>query len=134
MAKDFKLIDSFQGYRTKPDETNTIAKIMVSGSKNTLVNDSERIEIRKGYELDGAAKTENNGIVSSFDWLTSTGSYRHMRSYNETLEFRYVDVNGDVQWQKLKDGFDSVAFSYASWWDATEVLDLLLMVNGEDKI
>jgi hypothetical protein len=134
MAKDFQLIDNPQGYRTKPDETNTTARVLIDGSKNTIVNDAERVEIRKGYELDGDAATENSAIKSAFNWLTSTGVERPMRSWKDRLEFRYIDDNGDVQYQKLKDEFTGVDFSFASWWDATEVLDLLLMVNGTDKI
>lgn len=134
MSKDFKLIKKFTGYQNKKDVSNTDAHSLVVGSHDVLINDGEKIVTRKGYSLDGDASSDLFPIESSYDWDTSGGTTHHLRSFDDKLQFRYVDADGVVSWNTLMEGFTGVKFRYDSWWDSSEVKDLLLFVNGTSNI
>lgn len=130
--KKFNLTKKFQGYVTKPDETNPPEdNILVAGSQNVLIDDAQKVVTRGGYELLGAANTALTPIEREFSWPTSTGTKILLRSYSDELEF-YTTAIGS--WEKLKDGWSAVDFSFATWWDTTEKIDKLLFVNGDDSI
>ena len=133
MAKDFKIIKSFLGYRTKKDETNIEAGSLVENSQNVLINDAERVGIRGGYSIypTGSESSDTHEIESSYDWETSSEDVINLRSKNDVLQF--YDTNAGA-WVDLKDGFSAVDFCFTTWWDTTEGIDLLLFVNGSDKI
>jgi len=122
------------GYRAKEDVTNLPPGVLVAGSQNVTLNDGERVATRLGYTLDGQANVTLFPIVSSYDWQTHLGTERHLRSYDDELEYRYVDSSGVVTWRRLADGFSSTAFNYAEFWNTTEVIDELLLVNGTANI
>ena len=128
--KKYNLVDKFAGYVTKPDETNTSARFLVAGTENMLIDDQAKISTRDGYELDGPAGTSTDGIKSSYTWDTSSGVERPLRSYDDKLQFRYVDYDGNVTWETLEDEFSAVDFEFTTWWDSTTGLDRLLFVNG----
>jgi len=138
MARQFSTIQNFSGYVTKPDKTNTSARYLVDGSQNVLINDSEIVSVRGGYELDGASSSATTGIESAYDWRTSGTSTseltHHLRSYDDELEWRYVDSDGNVTWTKLKDGWTNVDFDFTSFWDNSESIDKLLFVVGDSNI
>ena len=123
--RKFQILDSFKGYVNKKDITNISPEYLVSPSKNTFINDGEKISSRPGFELFGAANTAATPIEYSWTWNTSTGTEIPLRAYDDELEFYY-----DGAWRKLKDGWTSVVFQSATWWSATEKLDLLVFVNG----
>jgi len=105
-----------------------------SHDQKVLINDAEKITSRGGYTLDGAANAALNPIESAFTWKTSTGAERVLRSYDDELEVRFVDADGDVNWVKVADGWSDVDFSFDTWWDNTEKLEVLLFVVGDDNI
>jgi hypothetical protein len=128
-AEYLELIEP-QGYVANRDITLVGGRYLVPGSKNTLIKNREKVTGRKGYELFGAAKTLDKGIVSNKDWQTSTGVERNLRSYFDTLEVYYDDA-----WRELEDGFSNkVNFNCEPWWDSSELIDVLLLVNGTDEI
>lgn len=129
MAKDFKIIEDFVGYRNKTDITKQDPRVLVSGSKNVIINDGDKVSIRSGYSLYGAANAALTPIEESIDWDTSTGTEMRLRSYDDELEFLYNDT-----WYRLADGFSSVTFKADSWWDNTEKLDKLLLINGDSNL
>lgn len=124
--KKFKLINEFSGYSNKADVTNIDPSFLIPPSQNVLINDGEKIVNRPGYSLYGASATALTPIVTSCDWLTSTGTEINIRSYDDELEFYYSGA-----WRRIKDGFSSVDFSFTTVWDSTEKLDLLLFANGD---
>ena len=134
MAKDFKIINEFKGYIHKTDETNVGDGFLVVGSKNVRFIDGERVGPRKGYELDGAANAALTPIESEFVFQTSRGVEIPLRSYDDELEYRILDSNGDPEWRRLADSFTSVAFNYTEFWDTSESLNLVLLVNGTSNI
>lgn len=129
MAKDFELISSFIGYRNKTDVTKQDPRALVSGSQNVIVVDGDRVASRPGFSLYGAANSALTPIESSIDWDTSTGTEMRLRAYDDELEFLYNDT-----WYRLADGFTSAVFRGASWWDNSEKIDVLLIVNGDSNI
>lgn len=133
--KKFSLIQNFLGYQNKKDVSNTDPRYLITGSHDVLVNDGEKISTRDGYTVDGQSNSALTPIKSSYDWNTSTGTEVNLRSYYDELEYRYVDSNGDVTWNRLANGYgDNVKFRFAEWWSSTEGQDLLLFVNGSSNL
>lgn len=133
MSSRFNLVAAYHGYQNKIDITNIEAGVLVTGSQNVISTDGARVALRKGYTLDGAANASLFPIVSSYEWTNHMGNEWAVRSWDNRLEVRY---NG--QWYLLKtfgiSGSGQVDFNFAEWWDATNIQDLLLMVNGSSNI
>ncbi len=136
MSKKYATIEESVGYTTKRDETNTDERSLVAGSVNVLINDGEKVSTRKGFTLQSAEDTSGNPIESSFDWETSSNSILNLRSYDDELEVYLGTVDGVAvnAWTRIADGFSAVDFIYDSWWDSTEGIDLLLLVNGDSNM
>jgi hypothetical protein len=126
--KDYQLTVAFKGYVTKPDPTNTDSNYLIDGSQNVLINDSEKIGIRNGYSLFGQASGTVEGIQSSFVWKTSRGDEWFLRSHGDKLEF--YDSVASSTWVTIRRGDGEVDYSYTTWWDNTEKIDLLLFARG----
>ena len=132
MAKQkFLLVEKILGYVSKPEKTNTDPRYLVSPSQNVLINDQEKVETREGYTLFGVASTALYESESSYDWETSSGDIIHLRGLNNELQF--YDDNKSA-WTVLKGSWAAVDFCFTTWWDTSEDIDLLLFVNGADKI
>ncbi len=145
---DFTLIEKFNlGYRAREDITTLPPGVMVNGSQNVLTNTFQRVGLRKGYTLDGAANTDlapiaNDGpAMGVFDWENSQGEERNMRAGFLTsagndgkLQFRNVLDDGSVVWTDLLTGLTSVDFNFITFWDTASLKTVLLMVNGTSNI
>ncbi len=129
-----KLVSNFIGYRTKPDKTNVNKRALIVGSQNVLINDAEKIVVRGGYELDGADASNTTPILKSFDWKTSRGNERNLRVYDDELEVRFIDADGDINWLRVADSWATTEFQFAPWWDDTEKKQVLLFIVGDSKI
>jgi hypothetical protein len=136
MADKFQILNSFNsGYQNKVDATNLPPGVLVVGSQNVLINEGERVAVRGGYVLDGQENAAITPIISSYDWIRTLGDERNLRSYQDELEYRYVDSLGAVTWRRLANGWGSaVNFNYAEFWDETQQLGRLLFVNGTSNI
>jgi hypothetical protein len=134
MSTKFNIINKFRGYQNRLDKTNIEPGFLVVGSKNVLLNDGERVTCRRGYTVDGQTNTASTPIESAFDWFRHLGDERHLRAYDDELEYRYVDSDGTVTWRRLADSFTSVEFNFTVFWDSTELIERLLMVNGTSNI
>lgn len=144
-AQDFDLVSDYHGgYRSREDITNLPAGILVSPSQNVVTNTANRLGVVKGYVLDGPANSDISGIISSFDYFTSKGYERNLRSYIDAttsktvLQYRYVDSLGVVTWRDLIStgaAETSASFNFTEFWDfTTEKLNLLLFVNGTSYV
>lgn len=142
---DFDLINDFRGgYRSREDITNLPVGILVAGSQNVVTNTANRLGVVKGYTLDGQANSDLSGIISSFDYFTSKGYERNLRSYidattgNAVLQYRYIDSSNIVTWRDLigtSASETSASFNFTEFWDfTTEKLNLLLFVNGTSYV
>lgn len=132
--KKFKLVTQCKGYRSREDITNLEPGYLVKGSRDVLTNSANRVGVRLGYTLDGAANPALHPIESSYDWNTHIGQSRHTRSHTSTLEYRYVNTSNVVSWRTLASAFSNVAFNYAEFWRREELADRLLFVNGTTNI
>lgn len=141
-AREFNIVSSYKlGYRNREDITNLPPGVLIVGSQNALTNISDRIQIRQGYELDGAT----NDIVStqgnSFDWITRGNGEVHVRSGGLTtagndgkLQYRYVASDGTITWRDLVTGQSSVAYDFTTFWNSTESVREMLFVNGQSQV
>ncbi len=147
-SKEFSIVDKFAlGYRNREDVTTLPPGVLIEGSQNVLTNTFQRVGVRKGYTLDGAANAAvapiggTNGAMGVFDWQTSLESERNMRAGFLTsaandgkLQYRYVDASGNVTWEDLMTSLTSVDFNFITFWDTTNLQTLLVMANGGSDI
>ena len=141
-ANEFKLVETYKyGYRNREDVTNLPPGVLIVGSQNVSTNVSERIQIRKGYRLDGEVSEVIAPILSSFDWLTRNNGEKHVRAGFLTvagndgkLQYRYVDSNGVVSWRDLMTSLTNVTFNFTTYWNTTETLREMLYVNGNGNV
>jgi len=132
-AEDYIEVISPEGYVSNREITNLPGHFLVRGSQNTRIVNKEKVVASKRFTLQSEAKTVNNGIRTSEDWLTNTGVYRNIKGYRGanagTLKFWYEGA-----WELLKDGFNGIDFDWTYWWSSAEQLDLLIGVNGTDQV
>jgi hypothetical protein len=125
------------GYRNKEDVSNLPANVLVVGSQNVLTNASEQVVIRNGYSLDGDAGNQNTyGIDSAFDFDTHLNGIRNLRKWGTTLETRYENpVSSAVSWVTLLSTLSATnVVNFATFFDSTEIKNLLLFVNGNNNV
>lgn len=128
--KKFNLVSNFNGYLNKADVTNIAPEHLVSPSKNVLINDGEKVAIRGGYTLYGAANTALTPILSSHEWNTSTGTELDVRHYGTVLEVYYSSA-----WRTLKSGLTAgLTLNFAEWWSSAEAQDFLLFADGTSNM
>lgn len=131
---------TMSGYRNREDISTLAPNTLVVGSHDVLTNVFGRVYSRAGYTLDGASSGLNIGIVSSYDWTTSPSGVRNLRAGGMTtvgsgyLEVRNVETNGSTKWYKILQNLSSVSFNFTSWWNNTQLINELLMVNGGQQI
>lgn len=133
MSDKYDLVKEFKGYVTKPDPTNTDERYLTAGSFDVIVNDTEKITGRNGYEVFGTASTSRNPIKSEFVWNTSSGTEIMLRGLNNTLEFYHSG-----SWYSLgtysTSEFGFPRSSRSGWYDATAGQDYLPFVAKDSNI
>ena len=134
MSDKYDLVSEFKGYVTKPDPTNTDRRTLTAGSFNVLVNDTEKVTGRRGFELFGAASTDRNPIESEFVWHTSGATELMLRGLNNTLQVYYGSG-----WLDVASGFNTAEFGFprssrSGWWDTAEGIDILPFVAKDSNI
>jgi len=136
---NFQTVDEVRGYFNKRDKTMLSEKALIVGSKNVIINDGDKVETRKGFTLDGQAKTVNRAVNGFYDWDSNRGLFV-MRSFlgendNEgKLQVRQTASNGDVTYYDVKTGLTNTDFEFSTWWSTTENQDLLLFVDGTNTL
>lgn len=134
MSDKYDIVSEFKGYVTKPDPTNTDDRYLTKGSFNVIVNDTEKVTGRKGYELFGASSTDRNSIESEFVWNTSSGTELMLRGLNNTLQVYAFNA-----WRDVADGFTTSAFGFprssrSGWWSTSNGQDYLPFVAKDSNI
>lgn len=135
-AREFTLQTGFNlGYRNREDKTMLPPGYMVEGSKNVLTNVNNRLSSRKGYTIDGVASMDAFPIMGAFDWTKLLNNDTHVRSYNDRVEFRYVNpVTSAVEWTPIITGLASPNFNFTTLWDTDNLTTVMLGVNGTSNI
>lgn len=142
IVKEISIVNKFPlTYRNREDITNMPPGVLVVGSQNIISNVSERLEVRKGYVVDGSKSSTNAPILSSFDWNSKGNSEIHMRAGFLTsaandgkLQFRYTNLAGTVTWQDLLTSLTTVSYNFTTFWDTTELVRVCLFVNGTSNV
>ncbi len=137
--KKYSLKNKFNyGYRNKEDVSNLPPNVLVVGSQNVLTNAAERVGIRQGYVLDGAAGDQNTyGIDSSYDFLTKSSGIQNLRKWGTALEVRYENPNTlAVSWINILNTLTATkVVNFTNFWDfSTELSMFCLFVNGSTNI
>ena len=138
---DFSTVSQFKyGYRNREDVTALPPGVLIEGSQNVLINAAKRVQIRKGYTLDGQASTTLASIDAKWDWQMSTGSYRNVRVYLDpttsdgVLQYRSVDSTGVVTWVTIKTDLDRSTVRFCDFWKVSELLRVILFVDGTSNV
>lgn len=125
--RNFVLVKKLLGYISKRDVTALEPGYLIPGSQNILMGDGEIFGVRKGYELTGVASTTAAPITAEAQWKTNRNYEFMLRAGNELLQFYYGGT-----WYTLLSGLGTYTnFNFTTFWDTTEIQDVLLMVNGE---
>lgn len=124
-----------KGYVNNREITNLEGHFLVKGSKNTKIINQEKVVVRPGFTILGAEASIKNKIDGSVDWKTNNNDYRNIRAYysdgNDKAE---LEVLIGTTWERIKNGFSNAKFEFVPVWSSSELMDLLLMVNGDDKL
>jgi len=139
---DYSLVSGFKGYRAREDKTMLSPDVLVSPSKNVVLNTAGRIALVKGYTLDGSASTViDSGILSNYDFANFKGNVRNLRAGFLTsaandgkLQYRYKDATGTINWVTLKSSLTNVRLSFCDYSDTTSLVKQLLWVDGSNNV
>ena len=130
MAKKFTLNTQYRGYVNKPDITNILPGFLVRGSQNVISKTGGRVGIREGYSTLGDTGA-GSGIIASYDWERSNGTFRNLRGNDTALQYYYSPTD---TWIDLVTSPASSRYQFAEYWDDVQLTDALLFVNGESEI
>lgn len=141
---DYNLVEGPFPFHAREDPTTLPPNTLIAPSQNVINNTANRIQLVKGYTLDGAPSTViDSGIQSNYDFYPSwTTDVRNMRAgflssagNDGKLQFRYVDASGNISWVNLKTGLTTVNLCFdGNFWDTTNLLKLLTWVDGSNFI
>lgn len=145
LTPDFLLTTVFHGYLNKEDLTNLPEGYLVSPSQNVITNTAGLVQTRKGYTMDGQNDTTSAPILGSFDWDRGSNVSHHLRSGNSKLQYRYVASAGDiwetntftagqVYWIDLATSLASNYVNFCTFFDTTELINVLLFVQQDSTI
>lgn len=137
MAEHYELTEGTLGYVTADDPTNTDPHNLVAGSQNVMIDRQKKARTRPGSSRLGASNTALTPIKNADTWHTSKGDDRPWRFYDVEMEvyLETVDATDIDAWTRVRTGWTSAATPRAAtWFDATENEDLLLVVEGTDNI
>jgi len=131
------LAEETLGYVTSQDESNTDFRYLVGGSKNVLIDFQKKVKSRSGYTRLGAANTSLTAIRNAWTWITSTGQKLPQRFYDDELEVYLgtVDTYEINAWTRVSSSWSTTeTMRRTKWFDATEGIDVQLMVIGDANI
>lgn len=128
-ASEYTQLINPLGYINNREITNLPGQYLVKGSQNTVIRNNEIVRTRAGYTALGSAKTGNLGIHSSFDWNNiSSGSGRSSRVFYKTWQVYF-----ETAWITIATMPTSAHMEFTTWWNRTELIDVMLGVNGTGK-
>ena len=107
------------------------------GSQNVLIDFQRKVKIRPGFTLLGAGNAALVPILKGWTWLTSTGLELGQRCFNGVLQAYLGTIDGVAinAWTTIAQGFSATQkIRPAAWYDATEGIDIQLMVNGDQNV
>jgi hypothetical protein len=138
-AGEYSLIPKFLGYTSRGDPTKEPVGTLVSPSQNVVIKTTGRVAAVAGYVLDGVGSSViDSGILSNYDFTNFKGDVRNLRAGFLTtagndgkLQYRYGPTS---TWINLQTGLTNVRMCYTSFSDTTNLVKLVLWVNGLNQI
>jgi hypothetical protein len=135
----YDLVVSPIGYFNKREITLQDARALVKGSYDMIINDSDKVSTRKGFTLDGQARTVTKGINGSWDFVSRNGvktlrSFPGATSNTGKLQVRTEYTPGSPIYADLLTGLTYTDFSFTTIWNDTEVIRELIFVDGTNTI
>lgn len=135
--RNYLLAEETLGYQTSTDPSNTDKRLLIGGSKNVLIDYQKKVKTRSGYTRLGAGNTALTPNRNAWTWDTSTGSKLPQRHYDDELEVYLgtVDTVAINAWTRIRDAWSTTdKIRAVTWFDATENIDLQIMVQGDDNL
>lgn len=127
---EIDILNTFGGYVSSIDSTNTNPNILIRGSLNVYKKISGTIANRPGQLLyDALVDSTSAKISSGFVWETSLGVIFPMRLANSKIQFE-SSVTGTRVWYDLLTGLGATQTQavFDTWWDNTDKKDKVLFV------
>lgn len=145
---EFKLVGDekapFSGYASTFDKTKVTSQSMIRGSLNVYKKRSGNIANRPGLKRRGAVDATEAGVLSSYEFRSSTGGGRTipLRVANNKLQFESdLVTSGTFVWYDLLEkttllspAREKTRFSFAPWFENIEHKDMLIMARGDTNI
>lgn len=134
----FQTINKFTEYNTSYNQDNAPETILVTGSKNVMIDGRNgKVRSRPGYSRLGAANTAETPIRNAKTWSTSKGTHLPLRMYDDEWEVYLEDIDGTTidAWTRFSSSRSTTAIPrWDYWYDATEGIDLAIFVEGTDDL
>jgi hypothetical protein len=138
----YDLVQDFPGYRAREEATKLKPGYLVYPSQNVTTNVSGRVQSVGGYAVDGdESLTADNGIQGSYDFDNKRDTRRNIRAAflssagnDGKVQFRYKASDGTVTWKDVLTTLANTSFSFTTFWDTTDLLNLCLFVNGDGNV
>lgn len=135
--KKYSLTEESLAYVTAEDVTNTDQRNLTTGSRNVLINQQRKVVTRNGNTRLGAADSSIAPVRNATTWNTSTDTELMLRVYDDELEV-YLGTIGGVAVNAFKRVLNAISTTaivrFTTIYDDDESLDLLLFVQGDDKM
>lgn len=134
--QNFLLTEESLGYVTSQDPSNADNRFLVAGSQNVLIDVMKKVKIRSGYSRLGSANTSLTHCRNAWTWDTSLSQHYPQRFYDDELEVYLgtIDTYPINAWTRIANGWSTTNIMRAAfWYNATEAMDVQLMVVGDDK-
>lgn len=139
--RKWQLTEDFLGYLTAEDSTKASPQYLRTGSQNVMISREKKCGIRAGYTFTLEGGESDDPCISGKNWKTSTGGNILWRmdddGTNGVLRVRFGTVDGVAQdtWVTLKSDLDeNYPLRGATWYDASEAIDVMLWVNHSDLV
>lgn len=130
-----KIINSFKGYVSAIDPTNSVNNILVRGSQNVYKKISGTIANRPGRKQYDAVDNTLAGVKSSFVWYTSLGATLPLRVSNGKFQvLSDILVSGTKVWYTLQSSVTLTRYIFDTIWDNTLKKDFLVFVRGSTDL
>jgi hypothetical protein len=137
MAEKYQLTEQTLAYVTAEEVTNTQKEYLVAGSQNVLIDRNRKVRTRPGYSRRGLSNNAETPVKNGFTWHTSNELQIPIRFYDDEMEADIETIDGVAINTNIKviDGLGvDVIQRSAKIFDATENIDLLITINGDDKL
>ena len=142
---DFSLAEETLGYVSASDPSNMDKRLLIAGSKNVIIDQQRKVEIRNGTTRLGVANPALTPTLNAWKWDTSTGTHLSQKNYNGGLYVYLTSVDNVVvnDFNLVGSGFSTTkrivpalaqVLTGGGWYDSAESIDIQVMANGDTNL